>query len=190
MARITEQDDGNGDLRADKKGQRWNGAHESNERATHIITISAREGARNREKHRDLLPLRTSQRVPHEMSRQVAILERESVALSPRGLLPRRMRMRRLGILARRSDVGKDGLPGLSPSDAVEVGADEGDNLVVVEAVVEAVGGEDDEARGVRGWRLGGGGDGEEGGEGFARGSEALGEVDGDDFGRGGDLCR
>jgi hypothetical protein len=69
------------------------------------------------------------------MRRQVPILEREDLPFSPRRFLPRLVRC--VGGVGgvRVGGVGEDGSAGLGRTDAAEVGADEGDDFLVVEAV-------------------------------------------------------
>jgi hypothetical protein len=69
------------------------------------------------------------------MRREVAVLERERLALASCRLLPRLVRGVRTGNGGRVRGVGEYRLSGLCAADAAEVSTDERDNLLVVQAV-------------------------------------------------------
>lgn len=177
---------------------------------THIVAIPPTERCRHAQQHRDLLPFGTPERVANQVRREVAVLEREHLALAARRLLPRHVRAVRARDGRRIDRVGQDGLASLIAPQAAEVGADERDDLLVVQAVaargrdceqgksaiertegtvsyaLEPIRSEDDEASG---GRFFGAGDGEERADRLSRSLRALGgKVDGDDLGNRSDL--
>lgn len=101
----------------------------------HVVAVPPAERGGNAEQDRDLISLGAAERVPNEMRREVAVLERERLALASCRLLPWLVRGVRTRDGGRVRGMREYRLSGLGAADATEVSTDEGNNFLVVQAV-------------------------------------------------------
>lgn len=105
------------------------------DRATHVVTVPPTQRGRDTQEDRDLVPLRTAERVSDQVGGQIPVLERESFAFASSRLLTWLVGCVRTHDRGRIGCMREHGLPSLRSAHAAEMGADEGNDLLVVEAI-------------------------------------------------------